>query len=237
MIAFLLGNKSQKETGKILELTRIYAARLSEEKWEYNVYENSKQIFDFLKKNELIDIACLDVTMNDGILIAEETRKLNEKSFIILIADNSISPMKYIRPGIKAESLLMRPYSQDDLKEILFEAVCDFMRKFETLNNNNGFVIENKEGKTVIPYDSINYFEARDKKIFVNAGNREISFYDTIDNLEKQLPDMFVRCHRSFIISKFKINKIIFSQNLVELKGDYGIPLSRTYKKLLKEWK
>lgn len=237
MIAFLLGNKSRNESKYIIDVTKMLAARFSEEKWEYSVYGESRELLRFLEKHNLVNMACLDVTMDDGISIAEKTRAGNEDSFIVIVADNTIPPMQYIKPSIKAGALLMRPFTANSLKQVLEESVKSYMSDFENTDAFSGFVIDNKEGKQVISYSQINFFEARDKKIVVNAGNKEITFYDTIENLEQQLPDIFIRCHRSFIVSKHKIEKIFFSQNFIELKDGYHIPLSRTYKKVLKEWK
>lgn len=237
MIEFLLGNRSQNEVKYIVEITKSLAARFSEEKWVYNVYSNSFELMNFIDSRNLVNIACLDVTMENGVAIAESARSNNEKSFIVIVADNTIPPMHYIKPSIKAGSLIIRPFTLKTLEQVLEESVKSYMADFENADSSNGFVIETKEGKQVITYNQINFFEARDKKIVLNAGNRELTFYDTIENLEQQLPDIFVRCHRSFIVSKHKISKILFSQNVIELREGYNIPLSRTYKKLLKEWK
>ena len=79
------------------------------------------------------------------------------------------------------------------------------------------------------------FFESRNKKVYVNTGFEEYSFYDTLDNIESRVGDGFVRCHRSFIIAKSRIKKVMLSQNTVILDTDCYIPLSRTYKSVLKE--
>ena len=61
------------------------------------------------------------------------------------------------------------------------------------------------------------------------------SFYDTLDNLEQKLDSDFVRCHRSFIIAKSRIKKVMLSKNLILLDNGYEIPLSRSYKSAIKE--
>lgn len=237
MIDFLLGNSNQSEAKRIVEISRSYAARLSEEKWQYHWYMESQKLIEFLEENNLVDMACLDVSMEHGIALAEKTRKSNEQAFILLVADKTMSPMKYIKPSIMAGALLLKPYTLQQAKEVIKDSIQTFMEEFSRENNREQFVIDNKEGRQVISYSQINFFEARDKKIYVNTGAKEMVFYDTIENLEQQLPDIFIRCHRSFIVSRIKVEKIFLSQNTIMLKDGSYVPLSRTYKKAIKEWK
>ncbi len=68
-------------------------------------------------------------------------------------------------------------------------------------------VIENKGERQIIPYTNIMYLESRSKKIYVIVGNKEYSYYDTLDNLENKLGSEFIRCHRSYIVSRYYIKK------------------------------
>ena len=62
----------------------------------------------------------------------------------------------------------------------------------------------------------------------------EYGFYLTMDRLAEELPEQFLRCHRSFIVNSRKIRKIMLSQNLIGLEDGFDIPLSRSYKAVLK---
>ena len=66
---------------------------------------------------------------------------------------------------------------------------------------------------------------------------RELAFYETIEHLAERLPEQFVRCHRSFIVSKKRIRKVMLSKNLIELEQGMEVPLSRSYKSAFKEQK
>ncbi len=64
---------------------------------------------------------------------------------------------------------------------------------------------------------------------------QEMAFYETMEHLEERLPDYFVRCHRSFIVSRQRIRKVMLSKSLIELEQGMQIPLSRSYKPAFKE--
>lgn len=141
-----------------------------------------------------------------------------------------------MRPGIMAGSLMLRPLNKVQVQEVLEEAFQEFTARFQKSDNIGQFIIDNREGKWLVDYEQINYFEAREKKIFLNTDGREIPFYDTMENLEKRLPSVFIRCHRSFLINGKKIEKLQLGRNLVLLEQGWEIPVSRSYKAALKEY-
>ena len=96
-------------------------------------------------------------------------------------------------------------------------------------------MVQGREGRWVLEYDRILYFESRDKRVFVNTADREIAFYDTLDHLQEKLPEQFLRCHRSFIVNRKRIQQIQLAKNRIILQGEYEIPVSRTCRKAVKE--
>jgi DNA-binding LytR/AlgR family response regulator len=143
--------------------------------------------------------------------------------------------MEYLRPGIMASSLLLRPWNEKQAQEVLRELVqCLVKERGGT--SGQSYVIESREGTISIPYDNIYFFEAREKKIFVCTGKEEFGFYNTIDKLQEELPEQFIRCHRAFIVNSEKIRKIMLSRNIIFLSDDFDVPLSRSYKAVLKQF-
>lgn len=238
MISILLNSGNEKELNYIVEYAHYLAAKTSDEIWEYHVFRSMGEISNFLEESPILDIACVDVALKGGIQGAIKIRTLNENTCILIIADQNISPMEYIRPDILASSLLLRPFDGKQVQTVMKKIVLSYIKKFNGINTSDDvFVLENKEGKQLIPYDRISFFEARDKKIVVVTDSVEYSFYETIDNLEKVLPKQFVRSHRGFIVNCTKIIKIIKAQNTIYLEDGEEVPLSRSYKPIFKELK
>ena len=155
---------------------------------------------------------------------------------MILIADGRTSPASYMKPTIMAGSLLLRPFHENEIRNAFREAFGSFFRVEEEHEKKGQFIFDNREGKWRIDYEHIYYFEAREKKVFLNTGTRELGFYDTMENIQRALPSWFIRCHRSFLINGKMIEKLLLGQNLVVLKDGWEIPVSRTYKKEIKEY-
>ena len=144
--------------------------------------------------------------------------------------------MKYMRPAIGAQSLLLKPLEEESVKEVLDETIRSYVSKFREKNDEQYFVVETRGERELFSYDRIMYFEAREKKVFLNTGNMEYPFYDTLDQLETRLSDRFMRCHRGFLVNKSKISRVYLSQNLVVLIGGEEIPVSRSYKPSMKQY-
>lgn len=235
MISMVLYSQFRQDIKTFDNLGAEIVCELCEEDWDYFGSNSKEKLIGYLRDNPKIHISCIDVGAEDGITISEKLRRKSSEMFMVLIADTSISPLVYIRPTILAGSLLLRPIGEDNVKNVLRDAVKDSLRRIVTPDTKKNFVINTHEGRRLIPYGSIRYFESRNKKIYVNVGSREYSFYDTMDNIEKRLDSEFLRCHRSFIIAKSRIQKVMLSQNIVILDEDCIVPLSRSYKSLLKE--
>ena len=98
---------------------------------------------------------------------------------------------------------------------------------------------EGIEEEIVVPYDRILYFECQNKLIYVNLEHQKIAFKAVLGELEQRLPSHFVRSHRSFIVNKRKIRDISYSLGEIYLETQDIVPLSRSYKKIIREcgWK
>ncbi|MDD3253292.1 MAG: LytTR family DNA-binding domain-containing protein [Lachnospiraceae bacterium] len=213
---------------------RRMAARLSDEQWKLSFFDRKESVEDFLRDSPLMDLACYDVASPGGIDYLEKMRSQYRDIQLLLIAEPTMSPMEYIRPTILASALILRPLSEAQLYDCLAD-IWEMCRKNNSSGQEERLVIEAREGKTYVPFSKIYYFEAREKKIYVRLKNQELTFYDTLENLLERLPDTFVRCHRSFIVCKNRIHRVLLSKNSIELEQGMEIPLSRSYKSAFKE--
>ncbi|MCH5197894.1 MAG: LytTR family transcriptional regulator DNA-binding domain-containing protein [Oscillospiraceae bacterium] len=236
MIEALLLDKDKTELNMLQKLSFNLSAKLSDAEWGWHLFTSETQLRTYLDHNGGADISCLDVTLEHGVSLAERIRRENGSSFIIIVADATVSPVDYLNPKIIAGALLLRPFTPAQAQSTLKASILKLLDSYSD-GNSPGFQLNLKTERKVIPYSQIYYFEARDKKVFLNVGNQEYAFYDTIDNLEAVLPSGFLRCHRSFVVAKSKIENIYISKNYMELDNGMQVPLSRSYKALLKELK
>jgi len=159
-----------------------------------------------------------------GAEISKENGKQN-------LNDNYFNDLK---PGIAPDLLLLRPFGQKEFDQVNTELFDAFLERMNSPNPDDHFVLNSREGRTLISYGRIMFFEASNKKINLRTDHQEYDFYDSIENLQTVVPDWFIRCHRSYLVNTRKIRKVKMSEGLIEMEGGAVVPLSRTYKQDLK---
>lgn len=235
MIQMMIEGSSEGERLSIKQSTREKAAIYTEDKWEFVLCARPEDAERCLREQRAFDMLCMDITLPGALEITERLRLENRDAFLVLVADESISPVRYMKPGIMAGNLMLKPLSPEKIDETMEESVRAFSADREKPDLNRVFVAESREGRWIVPYDRIQFFEARNKKIYLNSVNEEIGFYATIDELEKQLPEEFVRCHRGFIVNRNRIERVVAGENTIVLSDGTGIPVSRSYRSIIKE--
>lgn len=236
MITMLMFDPLREESETLREQSSYAVARQSEDQLVVSCFAKTDQVREEIGKGKLLDVAFLDVTAPGGIGLSKEVRRDNELAQLLLIADASVSPMKYMTPDIRAASLLLRPFPREVSRQIVYQFFQSIFRDQKEADTDRKMVIENRDGRISIPYSKIYYIEVRGKKIYVRLKEKEYSKYETMDNMMKQLPDDFIRCHRSFVVNKSYITRLKISENIIYLQDDIIVPLSRSYKPELKEF-
>lgn len=225
----------KKENKRIEKVVTDNIAYYSAEDWEIECCEGVDKAQEYSREKHNLEFLSLDVTQEGAIAFAEQTRKIFPNAVLQIIADNNISPMNYLRPSIMAVSLLLKPYDQKQLYQAVQEMFQYALSQDTTIDEEECFIIEIKGDRIRISYSTISFFEAREKKIIVMSGNREYGFYNTIDSLEKILPNNFIRSHRSFIFNINRVQEIKMGQNIIIMDDGNEIPISRSYRSSVKE--
>lgn len=93
--------------------------------------------------------------------------------------------------------------------------------------------IRTEDGWKPIPFHDVKYLEARDRKTHVISDKYVGTHKNTLQEFEYILPrELFVRCHRSFIVNVHHIDEIFpdtHSTLLLSMTGGEKIPVSQSY--------
>lgn len=232
----VISDESVQERQYIVRYSKDMAGRYTDENWQMIQCGSVRELEEVVRKKVLADMICVDITAKGALELVKELRALSPSAYIILIASTRISPLVYMRPAIGAESLMLKPLSEQQIREVLAEAIDAYAARFYRPDESKVFVVENSGGRSLIDYHRICFFEARDKRVYLNTEAEEYGFYDTLEQLQEKLGIDFLRCHRSFLVNKDKIAEVFLSQNRIVLKGGFEVPLSRSYKPAVKEY-
>lgn len=236
MISMLVYGHQNTEISLLVQTSKEIVAELSNETLavtERKTRGEQKLKLEELEEFDGVQAAIIDVTIENGLLLAQKIRKINPYAEMAIVADAETSPITYLNPSVKASALVLKPFG----KKILREALIPFYKQLciaET-DDDEYFVVEKRDESVKLPYSKIIFLEAREKRIFIRSGNMEYGINETIDGLIELLPDYFFRCHRSYVVNINFINIVKFSDNKILLDYDITLPLSRSYKNDLKE--
>lgn len=235
MIDVLVCDRDKQERALIAQDCKNQVAKSSEELLRLEGTAEEGALKKAAAEERQVDLLYYEFQKGQSVDELRLFRRHYSSSLVMLIADPAVSPLEYLRPGVSPDSLLLRPLTAARLETANAEFMDNFFVQLHQEEDESCFVLDTREEKLFIPFSRIYYFEARDKKLFVRVKNQEYAFYDTIEALEKQLPDSFRRCHRSYIVNTSKIVRIQFAESYIELSNQTGVPVSRSYKPLFKE--
>lgn len=192
-------------------------------------FRSGKELLNIYKRDiPKFDVIFLDIILGDsnGIDVAKCILDLyNSVKFIILSSSRDFILDGY---DISAINYIIKPASIERIEKELLRAI-------DIQENNKKFYEINKNGNTVLlKLNNIYYFEVDHRKVNVYEKENVIDYYDSLDNVEKNLTDKgFKRCHRSYVINISKIKEL--RSNEVKLLNEQIVPVGRKYKENLKE--
>lgn len=212
-----------------MEKIRIY----SKEEWMTYAFRDTKEFMQFTQKGERLDLLYMDATKRDGLTCVERVRREDDKACIVLIIDDSVSIQQIVRPSVKADDLIVRPMN-------LSQAVMTVDRIWDSyasqyMKREDIFHFEVEKESRQVPYGAIWWFEIFKKDLYLHVEHEKYVFKGTMQGLEADLPDMFLRIHRSLIVNLRKIQSVSLGESKLTLYNGVELPIGRLYKNAVKE--
>lgn len=235
MISVLSYNRSKDEQLIIEQGCRDLTGRKTEERLSIYRMIKSEELEGAIHSDEMIHFIYYEILDNRDIQILKAIRMNNKMALLMLLTSPSISPMQYLKPGVSPDALLLRPFGKKEFDEVNEELFDAYIEKQSDGQDEQYFVIRTREERCRILYSKILFFEAKNKKIVVRVGCEEYEIYDSIDNIAKMVPEYFVRTHRSYLVNTRKVRQIDLAEGVLKLDQCAVVPISRTYKREVKE--
>lgn len=208
---------------------RHIASLLAEDKDVEVVHEckNGSEVLKFLKNQEP-SILFLDINMPGltGVEVAEQLK--GTKSLIIFSTAYDEYALKAFE--LEAFDYILKPFEDQRFYEVIERAKneieknqqAEFSQKFAGLYKEYNdaimphlteFVIKEKGFEQEIHVDKVLYIEASTNYAELHLSNRNVLYRSALNLLDQQLPNNFVRVHRSFILNKNFVENIKYLNN------------------------
>lgn len=174
---------------------------------------NPDNFLNYIKNNHF-DVIILDIDLKtniSGIDLANIIRKRNKKAYIIF----TTAHLEYLMVAYKYKTFdfLAKPVTIERLEETidrLFEDISD--------EGNSFFKCGNK--KEYINTNDIFFIQKQGKKAIFKTSSGDVEINSSFSDILSNLPNNFVRCHKSYIVNLNKIsyinsnNTIAFNEKL-----------------------
>lgn len=229
MASCVLFTPKREEGRLLLQTLHNRAAYLTNQAVDCYIFQGAKEAVAQLRAHQAEAIVW-DASQSESLSVLPEVRLCSQNAFLLIVASANTSPLGFLRPDIAPSSLILRPLGAAEVNRV----ACEILRAI-CGGGMDSFVIERRGERQQIPWEQIYYFESRGKRIYARLRGEEIGFTGTLESLAETLPENYRRCHRSFIVNVEKIDRVRFAENLILLWDGLAVPLSRSYKRSMKE--
>lgn len=167
------------------------------------------------------DVLFIDISSNNEII--EKINKLAESLHNIKVVyitgyTSEYSQELFVKSGrLRPYGLMKKPIDSEVFSQLLTIIISDIY--------SSGFyeIPKNRHHIKVHLADVI-YAESFKRKLTLHFLNgQEISFYKSIGEFSKELPENFVRCHKSYIVNLNYVTELDEKNMTVKLKNDFTV--------------
>lgn len=192
-----------------------------------NEFNDSIKALEYIQNNQ-IDIIFLDINMPklDGLTLSRVINTLKPKPLFVFISAHREYAIEAFE--VAAFDYILKPFSEERILETLNRLENSNVAK----NSNNKISLWKNDKLFVINVNDICYCESKEHDLLLYTKDNNFRITSSISDFYKKLPqNVFLRCHRSYIVNLDKITEIIpwFNNTyMLKLKGITAeVPVSR----------
>lgn len=174
------------------------------------------------------DIVFMDIELGrqNGIEVAEQMLKSAPTIQLVFVSGYDDYYLDVYKVG--HVHFIRKPFERAKVKE-----VWDILMQRQQTEHDNVFTFKTGGQYRKVHCRDIMYFEMEARKVRIFTEDDEDSFYGTMGEILESVGDNFVQCHKSYVINLETVEEF-FSDHVI-LKDGRQVPVSRTYRKTVKE--
>lgn len=165
-----------------------------------------------------------------SIRLGRLAKQVNRDHYVVYVLKKVDSRLLPFMNG--AAGILPLPLTANACKPVFEHVVQDFQRFFTTDETAGTWITLKAQGNKLhrVRVEDICSVQAANKMIEVHTMQQVITLYDKLEAMEELLGESFVRCHRSYLVNRERIEYIDLKNKLIHMMDGSGIPFSRSSK-------
>ena len=185
--------------------------------------DNIEDILSYVENNK-VDVLMLDINLKSnksGLELAETVRKKNKDVYLIFTTGH----LEYAMVAYKFKTFdyLAKPITSDRLEDTVkrfFEDINGLPKKYIKIDNKN----------TIIDEAEIQYIKRDGMKLIFHTSSHDYDAYSSFAKIESNLPENFIRCHKSFVVNLDNIKNVDPVTNTIYFKDNSCCCIGPKYK-------
>lgn len=180
------------------------------------------EVLNYVQNNST-NVLILDINLKSdisGIKLAEKVRQTNKNIYFIFTTGHLEYAM--LAYQVKTFDYIPKPVTPERLETTLRRLFDD------ATNSPNKFI--NLGNKTLIKQDDIQYIKKDGMKLIFYTNKQQYETYNSFTKLQAQLPNHFIRCHKSYIVNINNVSNVESNTNTILFEGNNKCYIGPKYK-------
>lgn len=172
----------------------------------------------------LIDLVLMDIELEagkNGLTAAEEICQARPQIRIIYVTGyNDRYAQRVLLSQVNLVGYLTKPLDPSVLS-------CYLDKIYRTSSQKSFFTFFVRGHQISVLTETVLYLESRNHTVLIHTDNGDYTVYEKLSTLSEQLPQVFVRCHKSFLVNMNRIRRL--NESEICLSEELMVPVSKRY--------
>lgn len=190
------------------------------------------------EKGNLLFVADIgqDKQKEEELSLVRDVCVAHRDCYVVAMLSSLDDLQRVMEQAIKLSGILLPPLKGSQLVETLKRIIRDYRQNNVAAGDENVLVAHSGGTAIRIPHSSILYVEAQSKKLDIWTRRKCVSIYQSMESIQQELGESFMRCHRSYLVNRDAIQEVNFTDMVITLLDGIEIPFSRSNKAALRSF-
>ena len=193
---------------------------------------NPDELTEALKQSDATGLYFLDIDLHgnkNGLVLAKEIREYDPRGFIVFITSHSEMSFMTFQYKVEALDFILKDEPKL-LQQRISECIEQVNRRYTNISRGAEKTLTINRGgrKITLSYNEIMFFETsvNEHKLIVHTLNKSIEFFGKMKEIETEVGDEFIRCHRAYLVNRRNIKEVSSSERVIVMKNQAICPIS-----------